>query len=299
MSASLTTSKLESADHNQWQSIVGACRLLEASDTPISFTHLASEVNLSPWHFHRLFKQTLGITPKQYANALQRQRSQHQLQTSESVGDALFAAGFDSMSQFYSRVPAMLGMSAADFRAKATGVAIDYSIASTSLGKLLVAATGEGVCSVQFGDSDSQLLAELEQRFANAAINPGSELFGDTVACVAELIERPNAPADIPLDVQGTAFQEKVWRVLRGVPVGKTMNYKEVAIAMGKPEAHRAVANACGANPVALLIPCHRVVRADGSSGGYRWGIERKSQLLNCEKRLTSHPREGVTVIPA
>ncbi len=284
MSASQATSK--SVDRSQWQCIVDACRLLEASDTPISFTHLSSDVNLSPWHFHRLFKQTLGITPKQYANALQRQRSQHQLHTSASVGDALFAAGFDSMSQFYSRVPAMLGMSAADFRAKAAGVAIDYSIASTSLGKLLVAATGEGVCSVQFGDSDGQLLADLEQRFCNAQISLGSEMFSDTVACVAELIERPNALADVPIDVQGTAFQEKVWRVLRGVPVGKTMNYKEVAVAMGKPDAHRAVANACGANPVALLIPCHRVVRADGSSGGYRWGIERKSKLLKSEKQF-------------
>ncbi|MEE9336144.1 MAG: methylated-DNA--[protein]-cysteine S-methyltransferase [Granulosicoccaceae bacterium] len=286
MPASLKKSMLVSADHGQWHCIVDACRLLEASDTPISFTHLASEVSLSPWHFHRLFKQTLGITPKQYANALQRQRSQHHLQTSVSVGDALFAAGFESMSQFYSRVPAMLGMSAADFRSGATGVAIDYSIASTSLGTLLVAATGEGVCSVQFGDTDDQLLTELEQRFPNAEITLGSELFSHTVSCVAELIERPETLIDMPLDVQGTAFQEKVWRVLRGVPVGQTMNYKEVATAMGEPDAHRAVANACGANPVALLIPCHRVVRADGSSGGYRWGIERKSQLLNGEKQL-------------
>ncbi len=286
MSVSLKKSKLDSANHDQWQSIVNACRLLEASDTPISFTHLASEVNLSPWHFHRLFKQTLGITPKQYASALQRQRSQDQLKTSATVGDALFAAGFDSMSQFYSRVPAMLGMSTADFRSGGEGIAIDYSIVSTPLGKLLVAATGEGVCSVQFGESEKQLLVELQQRFPRADITLASELFDETVACVAELITKPNAPVEIPLDVQGTAFQEKVWRVLRGVPVGNTMNYKEVAIAMGKPDAHRAVANACGANPVALLIPCHRVVRADGSSGGYRWGIERKSQLLNCEKQF-------------
>ena len=286
MSDTIKKLKLDAADHDQWQSIVDACRLLEAADTPISFTHLAHEVKLSPWHFHRLFKQTLGITPKQYANALQRQRSQDQLQTSASVGDALFAAGFDSMSQFYSRVPAMLGMSAADFRSGADGIAIDYSIASTFLGKLLIAATGDGVCSVQFGDSDHQLQTELRERFPKAEITLASELFNDTVACVAEMIEQPNASIDLPLDVQGTAFQEKVWRVLRGVPVGKTMNYKEVAIAMGKPAAHRAVANACGANPVALLIPCHRVVRADGSSGGYRWGIERKSHLLNCEKQF-------------
>ena len=285
MSSSLNNSKIESAAYDQWQSIVDACKLLEASDTPISFTHLAAAVSLSPWHFHRLFKQTLGITPKQYANALQRQRSQQQLQACASVGDALYAAGFDSMSQFYSRVPSMLGMSAASFRAGAAGVAIDYSVASTTLGKLLVAATGAGVCSVQFGDDDKQLLFDLQQRFANAEITPASDLFSDTVACVADLIEQPNAVLDLPLNVQGTAFQEKVWRVLRGIPVGSTMNYKQVAVAMGKPDAHRAVANACGANPVALLIPCHRVVRADGSSGGYRWGIERKSQLLKVENQ--------------
>jgi AraC family transcriptional regulator of adaptative response/methylated-DNA-[protein]-cysteine methyltransferase len=267
----------------QWQCIVDACKLLEQAHEPISFTKLAASVGMSPWHFHRLFKQVLGITPKQYSNALQRQRTQQQLKTSASIAEALYAAGFDSMSQFYSRVPGMLGMSASEFRSGGGGVAIDYATAPTALGELLVAATGEGICSVQFGDNTAQLVDELEHRFKNADIAQADQSFEETVACIASLVDKPDTPVDLPLDIQGTAFQEKVWRVLRGIPVGTTMNYKEVATAMGKPSAHRAVANACGANPLALLIPCHRVVRADGGTGGYRWGLERKQVLLETE----------------
>lgn len=280
---SQTTQKQADDVNAQWHCIIEACKLLEEAYEPISFTVLAGAVGMSPWHFHRLFKQVLGITPKQYANALQRQRTQAQLKTSASVADALYAAGFDSMSQFYSRVPGMLGMSASEFRSGAGGVAIDYAIAPTALGELLVAATGEGVCSVQFGDSATQLVADLEKRFDNAELARADKIFEKTVACVADLVDKPNTPIDLPVDIQGTAFQEKVWRVLRGIPVGATMNYKEVASAMGKPSAHRAVANACGANPLALLIPCHRVVRADGATGGYRWGLERKEILLQTE----------------
>jgi len=281
--AQTTTAPKESVDVQQWQKIVHTCKILEVSDTPVSFTQLANEVSLSPWHFHRLFKQILGITPKQYASALQRQRSQAQLQKTETISEASYAAGFDSMSQFYSRVPAMLGMSAKEFRDGGAGVAIDYATADTMLGKLLVAATGEGVCSVQFGESETQLVSELQGRFEQAERTQASSAFTDTVVCIAQLVEQPQTSIDIPVDIQGTAFQEKVWQVLRGIPVGSTMNYKDVAKAMGKPDAHRAVANACGANPVALLIPCHRVVRADGSAGGYRWGVDRKAHLLSRE----------------
>ena len=265
--------------------IINACKILEQADKPLSLKRLAARSAMSPWHFHRIFKSLLGVTPKQYASALQRQRAHRELRTQARITDAVYASGFETVGRFYARSRAMLGMAPAAFQAGGEGVELDFTVCQSKLGQLLVAATNEGICSVQFGGSEAELTLSLRELFPAAVIQRGSDQFNATVAVVAGLVGANGSGRDIPLDIKGTVFQEQVWKVLRGIPEGKTMSYTEVACAMGKPKAQRAVANACGANPVALLIPCHRVICADGKPGGYRWGAERKAQLLALEKK--------------
>lgn len=286
--------------------LIVACQTLHASDGPVSLEHLAGEAGLSPATFQRRFRAALGVTPRQYASALQRERAQVALGQAPRITDAVFEAGFATPSRFYARAHAMLGMSPSAWRAGGQDVAIAHAVVDTTLGPLLVAASDIGVCRVAFGEvpdaTDEQgdgndadaLIDALERHFPRATLGPGDARFERTVGAVAALVSEASESRrqrhEIPLDIEGTLFQSQVWRVLQGIPRGSTMSYAEVAAAIGRPSAHRAVANACGANPVALLIPCHRVTRRGGGLGGYRWGVARKRSLLAMESSEVPPP---------
>ena len=294
----------EGGDARHHEALVAACRALHAADGPVPLGALATRAGLSGSRFQRLFRTRLGVTPRQYASHLQRERAQAALGRAPRITDALFEAGFESPSRFYERARGMLGMTPSAWRDGGRGVAIDHAVVDTALGPLLVAATDVGVCRVAFAEAASPredgpldageggggpdaLVAALAARFPNARLEAGGARFRETVAAVAALASEASVArrdrAPVPLDVEGTLFQSQVWRVLQGIPAGRTMTYAEVAEALGRPGAYRAVANACGANPVALLIPCHRAVRRGGALGGYRWGLARKRALLASE----------------
>ncbi len=256
---------------------------MEQGDAMPALAELASAANMSVSHFQKLFKSTLGVTPKQYANALQRRRAQQRVSEEVRIVDAAFSSGFESVARFYARAHSMLGMSPSIWRAGGHGMEMDYAIVTTNVGQLLVAATTVGVCMVEFGDTKAELMAKLNEQFPAAKKFQGRTKFLQTVDIIAKLAVGVPATESIPLDIQGTAFQQLVWQALQLVPSGDRISYQALAKCIGRPNSHRAVANACGANTIALLIPCHRAVRADGSEGGYRWGATRKKILLTNE----------------
>jgi AraC family transcriptional regulator of adaptative response/methylated-DNA-[protein]-cysteine methyltransferase len=270
------------------QAVAAAARLIEAAvaeeASPPPLDALASRAGYAPHHFHRLFKRATGLTPRAYAAALRGRRAETELAAGAPVIDAILAGGYGSPSRFYAEAGARLGMAPATRRDGGRGETIRHATVETSLGRVLVAATDRGVCAIQFGDDPAALEAWLVRRFPNAAILPGDAAFAETVAAVAALVERPGADRGLPLDLRGTAFQERVWRALRAIPAGSTASYAEIAAAIGQPTAARGVASACAANPVAIAVPCHRVVRADGDLSGYRWGVGRKAALLARER---------------
>lgn len=261
--------------------VARCCRWLEG-ELPPALTELAQRVGLSPWQLHRLFKQSTGLTPKAYAKAHRTRAVQAALQPAQStsVTDAVYGSGYAASSSFYKDAPRMLGMAPGAFRAGGARQTIRFAVGECSLGSLLVAATDQGVCCVQLGDDAEALVRTLQDRFPLAELVGGDATFESTMAQVAALVEHPQQGLALPLDVQGTAFQQRVWQALRAIPAGETVSYAELAQRIGKPSATRAVAGACAANPVAVAIPCHRVVRNDGSISGYRWGVERKRALL-------------------
>jgi AraC family transcriptional regulator of adaptative response/methylated-DNA-[protein]-cysteine methyltransferase len=260
-----------------------ACRLIEATDETPSLAALASTAGLSAWHFHRVFKGATGVTPKEYAAAQRARRARAALESGRSVTDAIYEAGFGSSGRFYEASDRMLGMTPTQYRAGGATTEIRFAVGACSLGLALVGQTARGVCAILLGDSASSLRAELGRRFPRARLVAGDREFEAVVARVVACVETPRLGLDLPLDVRGTAFQHRVWRALREIPVGTTATYGEVARRIGAPRAVRAVASACGANPVAVAIPCHRVVREDGGLGGYRWGLPRKRALLSRE----------------
>lgn len=267
--------------------IATACRgieqaIRESGEIP-SLDALAKTAGLSRFHFHRLFKSLTGVTPKAYAAACRRGRVQQALNQSATVTEAIYS-GFNSNGRFYAANP--LGMTPKQFRAKGQGTEIRFALGECSLGSVLVAATDKGVCSILLGDDPGVLLRDLEERFQNAQFIGGDGNFEKTVAAVVGFVENPRLGLNLPLDVRGTAFQQRVWRALRDIPAGSTASYAEIAQRIGKPKSVRAVAQACAANPVAVAIPCHRVVRSGGALSGYRWGIERKRALLDREGSL-------------
>ncbi|MBV7419936.1 MULTISPECIES: methylated-DNA--[protein]-cysteine S-methyltransferase [Comamonas] len=270
--------------------VARCCRWLEG-EAPPALSALAQRVGLSPWQLHRLFKQATGLTPKAYAKAYRTQAVQAALQPgqSSSVTDALYGSGYAASSSFYKDAPRMLGMAPGAFRAGGARQTIRFAVGECSLGSLLVAATERGVCCVQLGNDAEALVRVLQDRFPQAELVGGDAAFEATMARVAALVERPAQGLDLPLDVQGTAFQQRVWQALRAIPAGDTVSYTELARRIGQPTASRAVAGACAANPVAVAIPCHRVVRNDGSISGYRWGVERKRALLLREAAQAGH----------
>ena len=261
-----------------------ACRCIEEAVEMPTLDALAQCAGLSPFHFHRVFKATTGVTPKAYADAYRAQRVRNALAADGTVTAALYGAGFNSSGRFYATSSQLLGMTPKQYRAGGSGIAIRFALGQCSLGSILVAATDKGVCAIELGDNAAQLVRGFQDRFPNAKLIGGDQKFEQQVAKVVGFVEAPARGLDLPLDIRGTAFQQRVWRALTAIPAGSTASYTEIAKRIGAPTAVRAVAHACASNVIAIAIPCHRVVRADGSTSGYRWGVERKRALLARER---------------
>jgi AraC family transcriptional regulator of adaptative response/methylated-DNA-[protein]-cysteine methyltransferase len=270
--------------------IARACRRIERAEATQSLEKLARDVSLSPYHFHRLFKAIVGVTPKQYATACRLGRFRKALQSGQSVTAAIYVAGFGSSSRAYQGAACRLGMRPSAYRNGAMGERIRYASAPCSLGWVLVAATPRGVCAIELGDDPGDLALRLRRGFPKAEMEEGDPPLAAWVEQVVAFIDALGRPLDLPLDIHGTAFQQRVWRALQDIPPGGTASYAEIAKRMGQPNAARAVARACAANPVALAIPCHRAVGAGGGLRGYRWGVERKRTLLEGEKAVSTVP---------
>ena len=260
--------------------IAAACRVIETAEEEPSLDDLARDAGLSPHHFHRVFKAATGLTPKAYAKAHRRRRVREELRKDGTVTEALYDAGFGSNGRFYAETDAMLGMTPRRFKAGGADTEIRFAVGETSLGPILVAESDRGIVAVTLGDDAGALVRELQDRFPKASLIGGDGAFEARVAQVVGAVEKPGQGQDLPLDIRGTAFQQRVWNALRRVPAGETVTYAELAERIGDPKAVRAVAGACAANTLAVLIPCHRVIRTDGSLSGYRWGVERKRDLL-------------------
>lgn len=274
----------------QADAVARACRLIEADGQAPDLASLAQAVGLSRFHLHRLFKEHTGITPRAYAAARRAERLKRELAQAATVTEAVYEAGFNSSGRFYAASSAVLGMTPTRYRAGGSGESIRFAVGACSLGAILVAATGRGICAILMGDDPEVLVRDLQDRFPNAELRGADEDFERTVAQVVGLVEAPRIGLELPLDVRGTAFQQRVWQALREIPAGATVSYAELAARVGLPAGARAVAGACAANPVAVAIPCHRVVRNDGSLSGYRWGVERKQALLERESACQPKP---------
>ncbi|MGH2561672.1 MAG: bifunctional DNA-binding transcriptional regulator/O6-methylguanine-DNA methyltransferase Ada [Thermomicrobiales bacterium] len=260
----------------------------EHVDEAITLEALSGAVGVSPHHLHRTFRRIVGITPRQYADARRLATVKNGLRERDDVTSALYEAGFGSSSRLYERADSRLGMTPNTYRQGGAGELISYAIVDSSLGRLLVAATARGVCAVQFGDADALLTNTLKSEFPAATIRRDDGVAGAWVQAVVDHVSGTHPHLDVPLDVRATAFQRRVWDALQTIPLGATRSYGDVARAIGQPDAARAVARACAENPVAVVVPCHRVVRADGGRGGYRWGVERKQALLAREHALAA-----------
>lgn len=269
--------------HPHTKMIEAACALIDESEEIPNLETLAKRVGLSPQYFHRVFKRLVGVTPKAYAQAKRAGRMQQHLSAGESVTHAMYEAGYSSSSRFYEEAQTRLGMTATQWRKGGAGMRIRYAIVNSSLGLLLIAATEKGICLIHFGDSEATLLALLKERFSKAELLPQNQSFKSQVAQVVAAVDQAK-PINLSLDVHGTAFQQKVWQALQEIPLGQTASYSDIAQAIGKPKAVRAVATACAKNDVGVVIPCHRVVRSDKTLGGYRWGEDRKRKLLEKEE---------------
>ncbi len=263
------------------QLVLRACRQLDAvTDGTTSLARLSRSLGTSAPRLQRLFERVMGLTPRRYLEGRRVALFKQNLRKGETVSRALFGAGYGSSSRVYERSGALLGMTPAAYGKGGQGMAIGYAIVDSPVGRLLIAGTERGICAVQFGSSTPALLAALRGEYPAAQLHEAGPEFGRTLQLVLRRLEGKEPSADLPLDLQATAFQWKVWRTLQAIPRGETRSYRQVASAIGHPAAVRAVAAACASNPVAIVVPCHRVVRSDGGLGGYRWGIERKKALL-------------------
>jgi AraC family transcriptional regulator of adaptative response/methylated-DNA-[protein]-cysteine methyltransferase len=265
--------------------VTEACRLIEESEDVPSLEELANHAGVSTYHFHRMFKAITGLTPREYAAAHRAKRVRNELGRSGTVTEAIFDAGYNSNGRFYEKSNQILGMTPTNYRAGGANTEIRFAIGECSLGSILVAQSERGVCAILLGDDPNALIRELQDKFPRADLIGGDEGFERLVAKVVGFIEAPALGLDLPLDVRGTAFQQRVWQALREIPVGSTASYTAIAERIGSPTSVRAVAQACAANALAVVIPCHRVVRNDGALSGYRWGVERKRVLLEREAK--------------
>lgn len=263
--------------------IAAACRLIENSEQPPSLEALAGGAGLSAGHFHRLFKAATGLTPKQYAAAHRHKRLRESLEAGNSVTNAIYDAGYGSSGRFYEQSDRVLGMTPSRYRAGGAREEIRFAAGQSSLGSVLVAQSARGICAILLGGDPDALARDLEARFPQAELIPGGAAFEQLVSTVVTLVETPAVGLDLPLDIRGTAFQQRVWHALQQIPSGATASYSEIAQRIGSPKSVRAVAAACAANKLAVAVPCHRVVRSDGALSGYRWGTGRKRALLERE----------------
>jgi AraC family transcriptional regulator of adaptative response/methylated-DNA-[protein]-cysteine methyltransferase len=260
--------------------IAEICRVLEQAEETPKLSELAARAGMSVYHFHRTFKAVTGITPSEYAAAHRSNRIRESLGSSNSVTEAIYEAGFNSSSRFYESANGVLGMTPSKFRAGGADMDIFFAIGECSLGSIVVAQSERGICAISIGDDPSVLIKDLQDRFPRANLIGRERGYEEMVAKVVGMIEKPGIGMDLPLDIRGTAFQQRVWKALREIPMGTTATYSEIAGRIGMPKSVRAVAQACGANALAVAIPCHRVIRNDGGLSGYRWGVERKRELL-------------------
>ena len=264
--------------------VAKACRLIKSAEDVPTLEQLSKAAGIAPYHFHRTFKAITGVTPKEYAMAQRSQRVREELSKSNSVTEAIYGAGYHSNGRFYAKSTETLGMTPTKFRKGGAGECNQFAVGESSLGSILVAVSDKGVCAISLGDDPGALVRDLQDQFPKADLVGGDKEFEKTVAQVVGFIEAPRIGFKLPLDVRGTAFQLRVWQVLKEIPLGKTVSYSDIAERIGAPKAVRAVAQACGSNRLAVAIPCHRVLRNDGALSGYRWGVERKSALLNRER---------------
>jgi len=265
--------------------VTEACRLIEASESVPTLEELANHAGVSGFHFHRVFKVITGVTPREYAAAHRGDRVRKELGRAGSVTAAIYRSGYNSNGRFYGESQQVLGMTPTIYRAGGADADIRFAVGECSLGSILVARSELGVCAILLGDDPDALARNLQDRFPRATLIGGDAEFEQLVAQVVGFVEAPGLGLDLPLDVQGTAFQRRVWQALQEIPAGSTASYSEIAGRIGSPKAVRAVAQACAANALAVAIPCHRVVRTDGGLSGYRWGVERKRALLEREAR--------------
>lgn len=277
----------KSASRNpQADAVKKICRYIEQHlDEPVTLEHLGSAFGMSPFHLQRTFKKAVGITPRAYADSCRMKLLKQNLQTGKSVTHSLYDAGYSSSSRLYERTASQLGMTPDKYRRGAVAAAIRYTFADSPLGRMLVAATDKGICAIQFADTDGELTEGLKREFPFAVRKRDDESMQSWTKTLLGQMEGHKLNASLPLDIQATAFQRRVWTHLQSLPFGTTQSYAKVAKEIGQPTAARAVARACATNPVAVAIPCHRVVREDGGMGGYRWGIQRKESLLQLERQ--------------
>lgn len=264
--------------------VARACELIARAEATPSLEALAAAAGMSPFHFHRVFKAATGLTPHAYAAAHRGRRARDELANGGTVTEAIYGAGFGSSGRFYETANGLLGMTPTEFRSGGARARIRFAVGECSLGSILVAASDRGVCAITLGDDPAALVRDLQDRFRSAHLIGGNADFERTVATVVGFVEAPGLGLDLPLDVRGTAFEQRVWRALREIPPGGLATYREIAERIGTPGAARAVARACASNPLAVAIPCHRVVRTDGEASGYRWGVERRRALLERER---------------
>lgn len=283
------TAQAASVSAAQTALVEQVCRQIEAQlDAPVRLAGLAAQARVGLYRLHRTFRRVMGITPRQYAEALRMGLLKKHLREGRDVTTALYEAGYSSSSRLYERSDAQLGMTPATYRRGGRGMRIGYTVADCSLGRILVAATGRGVSAVYFGDSDRPLEAALREEYPGAEIRRDPRGVSAWVRALVRHLSGHTQQLDLPLDVAATAFQQRVWEALRRIPYGSTRTYSQIARALGRPSATRAVARACATNPVSVVVPCHRVVRKDGALAGYRWGLDRKRTLLNQERALAA-----------
>ncbi len=286
-----------SLEHQRNDAISAACERIKQSATNLSLNELASASNLSPHHFHRVFKAATGVTPKEYQKAIQQMRVRDALSKNRSVTEAIYEAGFNSTGRFYASSTAVLGMTPQRYKKGGVNEEIRFALVPSTMGLMMVAATQRGVCSVEFSDDADALTQQLHQRFPRATFLPADKTFKLWLSRISQYLDQSaldpdkqqKALRDLPLDIQGTVFQQQVWKALRDIPLGGTVSYSQLAEKIGKPKAVRAVASACASNAIAVLIPCHRVVRQSGELSGYRWGVGRKAELLRRESEETQN----------
>ena len=282
MQLNLMLSREQKKTHTE--TVAAACRAIEAADELPDLDCLARAAGMSRFHFHRVFKEIIGLTPKAYAAGHRTELTRRELGKSRTITEAIYKGGFNSNGRFYATSAQMLGMTPKKFRHGGSGEEIRFAVGECKLGSILVASSSRGVCAISLGDDPDALVKDLQDRFPKAQLVAGDREFERVVAQVVALVETPGTGLDLPLDIRGTVFQRRVWAALCKIPAGATASYAEIARRIGAPTAVRAVAGACAANAIAVAIPCHRVVRSDGSISGYRWGVDRKKALLRWEK---------------